>query len=107
MLMGVERLVDLTECRVTGSLSHTPDQIGCPDQAPRYHRFFNPEIAAGSDNIEELGAAYAAAAYEASVNWLSTVPEDAEIGVAFSGGIDSTSVFLLAHHALTQMGRDR
>src|SRR5215471_1844864 len=34
------------------------DQIGCPDPAPRYHRFFTPVIGEGSADIEESGAAY-------------------------------------------------
>src|SRR5262249_12150054 len=32
-------------------------------------------------------------------------PEE-NIGIAFSGGVDSASVFLLAHHAMNEMGRD-
>lgn len=82
------------------------DQIGCPDPAPRYHRFFNPPIAAGSEDVEEIGAAYVAAATEALTRWLGTVPDGETIGIAFSGGVDSTSVFLLARHVMQQLGRD-
>lgn len=82
------------------------DQIGCPDPAPRYHRFFQPPIAQGTADVEEAGAAYVAGAYDAVSRWLQSVPEGATIALAFSGGVDSTSVWLLARHALTQMGRD-
>src|SRR6185369_1299636 len=34
------------------------DQIGCPDPAPRCHRFFDPPAGNGPDDIEEAGAAY-------------------------------------------------
>jgi asparagine synthase (glutamine-hydrolysing) len=80
------------------------DQIGCPDPAPRYHRFFNPPIAEGSANIEEAGAAYVTATYQALKNWIATVPVDEPIALAFSGGVDSTSVFLLARKALEELG---
>lgn len=82
------------------------DQIGCPDPAPRYRRFFHPTIGHGPADIDELGAAYVAAALEALTRWLGAIPEGEPIALAFSGGVDSTSVFLLARQALTQMGRD-
>jgi len=82
------------------------DQIGCPDPAPRYHRFFHPPIAQGPADVDALGAAYVAAALEALMRWLGTVPNGEPVALAFSGGVDSASVFLLARHALTQMGRD-
>ncbi len=80
------------------------DQIGCPDPAPRYHRFFEPAIGNGSADVEEAGANYVRAAYSALKIWLSGLPAREPIGLAFSGGIDSTSVLLLARHALTEMG---
>jgi asparagine synthase (glutamine-hydrolysing) len=80
------------------------DQIGCPDPAPRYHRFFNPPIANGSADIEEAGAQYIAATYQALKNWLATIPANEPIALAFSGGVDSTSVFLLARKALEELG---
>lgn len=82
------------------------DQIGCPDPAPRYHRFFTPPIATGSTDIEEIGAGYLAATRDALAEWLATVPDGEPIGLAFSGGIDSTSVLLLARHVLAETGRD-
>ncbi len=80
------------------------DQIGCPDPAPRYHRFFEPEVGVGSADIEAAGARYVAAAYAAVQHWLATLPKEEPIALAFSGGIDSTSVLLLARHALRESG---
>ena len=82
------------------------DQIGCPDPAPRYQRFFDPVVAQGTADIDEAGALYIQAAYNATKNWLSTLPTDAPVAVAFSGGIDSTAVLLMARHALTELGSD-
>jgi len=82
------------------------DQLGCPDPAPRYQRFFSPAIGEGSPDVEEAGVAYVNAAYRAVKNWVATVPEGEPIAVAFSGGIDSTSVFLLARKVLEERGGD-
>ena len=71
------------------------DQVGCPDPAPRYHRFFDPPVALGSADIDEAGAAYVSAAARAVKEWLRRVPEREPVAVAFSGGIDSLSVLLL------------
>ena len=81
------------------------DQVGCPDPSPRYQRFFNPPIAQGSTDIEAAGAAYIGAASAAVRDWLSRVPAGESIGVAFSGGIDSTATLLLARHACRELGR--
>ncbi len=80
------------------------DQVGCPDPAPRYHRFFNPPIGEGPNDPEEAGANYIAATYQALKNWIATVPADEPIALAFSGGVDSTSVFLLARKAMEELG---
>ena len=80
------------------------DQVGCPDPVPRYHRFFEPSVATGSEDIEETGAAYVRAAYEVLRSWLAALPADAPVAVAFSGGIDSTAVLLLARKALEDLG---
>jgi asparagine synthase (glutamine-hydrolysing) len=81
------------------------DQIGCPDPAPRYTRFFEPAVGTGGDDPATLGAAYLQAAYEATLRWIAAVPDNEPIGIAFSGGIDSTSILLLARHALIALGR--
>ena len=81
------------------------DQVGCPDPSPRYHRFFEPRIAQGSPDLDETGAAYIRAAYEAVRQWIARVPAAEAVGVAFSGGIDSTAMLLLARHASRELGR--
>jgi asparagine synthase (glutamine-hydrolysing) len=82
------------------------DQVGCPDPAPRYQRFFTPSVASGTSDIDEAGARYIEAAYEALRIWLATVPPGEPIAVAFSGGVDTTSILLLARHALLSLGRN-
>src|SRR4051812_19313812 len=82
------------------------DQIGCPDPAPRYHRFFNPPVAEGSADVVEIGARYVTAAYHAVKQWLARVPVDEPVAVAYSGGVDSTAVLLLARKALIDLDRD-
>ena len=82
------------------------DQVGCPDPAPRYQRFFTPSVASGTSDIDDAGARYIEAAYEALTIWLATVPPGEAIAVAFSGGVDSTSILVLARHALASLGRN-
>ncbi|MDX2033901.1 MAG: asparagine synthase-related protein [Blastocatellia bacterium] len=82
------------------------DQIGCPDPAPRLHRFFNPPIGMGSEDLEEAGARYIRATYQALKNRLAAIPDPEPIALAFSGGIDSTAIFLLARKALAELGSD-
>jgi asparagine synthase (glutamine-hydrolysing) len=82
------------------------EQIGCPDPSPVYRRFFTPPPADSSATLEELGAAYARAAIGGLRDWLGGLPADAPIAMAFSGGIDSTAVFLLARRALEDLGRE-
>jgi len=80
------------------------DQVGCPDPSPRYHRFFDPAVGLGSSDLNDAGARYIAAAYESVKGWLRTVPIDDPVAVAFSGGVDSTSVLLMAVHANQALG---
>jgi asparagine synthase (glutamine-hydrolysing) len=82
------------------------DQVGCPDPSPRYHRFFDPAIGLGSTDVREAGARYIAAAQESVTRWLQSVPAAEPIAVAYSGGIDSTAVLLLARKASEALGRD-
>lgn len=82
------------------------DQIGCPDPNPRYTRFFTPAVAQGPEDIAVLGESYARSAYEATRAWLEQVPEGETIALMFSGGVDSSSVFLLARQALRDLGRN-
>jgi asparagine synthase (glutamine-hydrolysing) len=82
------------------------DQVGCPDPAPRYHRFFNPSIGHGSADLAVAGADYIQAAYDATRTWIGRVPRDQAIGVEFSGGVDSTAILLLARRACEALGRN-
>jgi asparagine synthase (glutamine-hydrolysing) len=82
------------------------DQVGCPDPAPRYHRFFNPPIGLGPADVREVGASYVRAAYAALAGWLTEVPRRERVAVAFSGGVDSMAVLLLARRAFDDQGRD-
>ena len=82
------------------------DQVGCPDPMPRYQRFFDPPAATALADIEEIGAGYIAAAARVIDQWVATVPAGEPIAVAFSGGVDSTSILLLARRALATLGRD-
>jgi asparagine synthase (glutamine-hydrolysing) len=81
------------------------DQVGCPDPMPRYHRFFQPVVANGAADVESIGAAYVGAAYEALKAWMTAVPAGEPVAIAFSGGVDSTSVWMLARHAAIALGR--
>jgi asparagine synthase (glutamine-hydrolysing) len=78
--------------------------VGCPDPSPRYQRFFDPAVGLGSPDPGEAGARYIAAAYESVLGWLKAVPLDEPVAVAFSGGVDSTSVLLMAVHANQALG---
>jgi asparagine synthase (glutamine-hydrolysing) len=82
------------------------DQIGCPDPNPRYHRFFKPEAGGGPADVDALGQRYISAVHDGLRTWLWGIPEDEPIGITLSGGVDSTSVLILARHALKEMGSD-
>jgi asparagine synthase (glutamine-hydrolysing) len=81
------------------------DQVGCPDPAPRYQRFFDPPVGRGSMDLQEAGAGYVAAAYRSLKHWIASIPANEPIAVAFSGGVDSTAMLLLARHVCTELGR--
>lgn len=78
--------------------------IGCPDPDPVYTRFFTPQRNAMPADLDEIGRRYVAAAADAIATWLRSIPADAPVGVAFSGGIDSGAVFLLTYHVLRKLG---
>jgi asparagine synthase (glutamine-hydrolysing) len=82
------------------------DQVGCPDPCPRYHRFFEPAVAQGSEDLGEAGEIYICAALDAVRHFVAGVPEGRPIAVAFSGGLDSTAVLLLARRAMADAGRN-
>jgi len=78
--------------------------VGCPDPNPTYQRFFAPQRNALSPDLADIGTLYMQALYDEIVKWLQQRATDGPIGVCFSGGIDSGSVFLLTYHAMLQLG---
>ena len=79
--------------------------LGCPDPNPVYQRFFKPERNKYSANDPaELGKLYIGALYEEIRKWLQLRAKTGPVGVTFSAGIDSGSVFLLTYHALRELG---
>ena len=78
--------------------------IGCPDPDPTYTRFFSPISNALSTDLNEIGHAYISALAEEIAQWLQSIPQQEPIGVCFSGGIDSGSVFLTTYHVMRKLG---
>lgn len=78
--------------------------IGCPDPDPVYTRFFTPVSASLSTNLDEIGKRYISALAEEISQWLQRVPPQEPIGVCFSGGIDSGSVFLTTYYVMQRLG---
>jgi len=78
--------------------------IGCPDPDPVYTRFFAPESASLPPDLDRIGEVYIGALADEISQWLSHIPERDPIGVCFSGGIDSGSVFLVTYHVLRKLG---
>jgi len=83
----------------------TIELLGCPDPSPVHQRFFTPERNRFEGTpVEEIGRQYMAALYEEIKKWLKNKVTSGPIGVSFSAGIDSGSVFLLTYHALLELG---
>lgn len=78
--------------------------IGCPDPDPVYTRFFTPISGSLSIDIDEIGTAYISALAEEISLWLARVPAKEPVGVCFSGGIDSGSVFLTTYYVMQKLG---
>jgi asparagine synthase (glutamine-hydrolysing) len=78
--------------------------IGCPDPDPVYTRFFTPLSASLTTNLDEIGRTYISALADEIAEWLRHIPDHEPIGVCFSGGIDSGSVFLTAYHIMRKLG---
>src|SRR6185503_10676734 len=81
--------------------------VGCPDPDPIYTRFFTPERGTLPSDLDEIGRRYVGAASLEIHKWLRHVERatpGAPIGVCFSGGVDSGSVFLLVYHAIVGLG---
>jgi asparagine synthase (glutamine-hydrolysing) len=78
--------------------------IGCPDPDPVYTRFFSPASGTLPADLDEIGATYISALAEEVSLWLKRIPAKEPIGVCFSGGIDSGSVFLITYHVMQRLG---
>jgi asparagine synthase (glutamine-hydrolysing) len=78
--------------------------IGCPDPDPVYTRFFTPPMGTLPADLNVIGRTYISALAEQVSRWLQSIPEKEPIGVCFSGGIDSGSVFLVTYYVLRKLG---
>jgi asparagine synthase (glutamine-hydrolysing) len=78
--------------------------IGCPDPDPIYTRFFTPEMATMEPDLHRIGERYIATLADEIATWLERLPVADPVGVCFSGGIDSGSVFLTTYHAMKSRG---
>ncbi len=78
--------------------------IGCPDPNPVNHRFFAPKQNQLPTDLNLIGERYIGALHDACTSWLKAQDSKEPIGVLFSGGIDSGSVFLVLYHAMLKAG---
>lgn len=78
--------------------------VGCPDPNPVYTRFFEPKRNSLANDLDEIGKAYIGALANECQKWLRNIPPDESIGILFSGGIDSGSVFLVLYYLMLKMG---
>jgi len=82
--------------------------VGCPDPDPIYTRFFTPPRGTLATDLDEIGRRYIGALEHEIEIWLRGIDRadgpSAPIGVSFSGGIDSGSVFLVTYHTMLRLG---
>jgi asparagine synthase (glutamine-hydrolysing) len=81
--------------------------VGCPDPDPIYTRFFTPGRGTLPEDLDEIGRRYVGALASEVAKWLLAVERSGSaepIGVSFSGGIDSGSVFLVTYHTMLRLG---
>jgi asparagine synthase (glutamine-hydrolysing) len=71
---------------------------------PVYTRFFTPPAGTLPADLDVIGRAYIGALAEEISKWLQAIPTHEPIGVCFSGGIDSGSVFLTTYHVMRKLG---
>ena len=79
--------------------------VGCPDPNPRYTRFLTPPPHQLTSDLDEIGRAYIGALADECERWLRRIEPREPIGVLFSGGIDSGSVFLVLYSLLLKRGQ--
>ena len=80
--------------------------LGCPDPNPVYERFFKPERNKLTEDPVKLGELYMGTLYAEIRKWLQYRAKSGPVGVPFSVGVDSGSVFLLTYHALRELGEN-
>ncbi len=80
------------------------DVVGCPDPNPQFNRYFTPQRNTLGADLDQIGKTYIEALKTECQKWLTSIPEEEPIGVLFSGGIDSGSVFLTLYHQMLEMG---
>ncbi len=78
--------------------------IGCPDPNPLNTRFLTPQANRWGTDLDEIGRTYITAVANEINRWLDQIDSREPIGVLFSGGVDSGSVFLLTYHLLRSRG---
>jgi asparagine synthase (glutamine-hydrolysing) len=78
--------------------------VGCPDPDPVYTRFFTPKSGTLPTDLDVIGETYIAALADEIAQWIQAIPSQEPIGVCFSGGIDSGSVFLTTYHVMRTLG---
>lgn len=78
--------------------------VGCPDPSPKHERFFAPKRETLAPDLDAIGQAYIRAVADVTRKWLGSLPDDAPIGVCFSGGIDSGAVFLVTYDLMLSLG---
>ena len=80
------------------------DVVGCPDPNPDHKRYFTPVKNTLDSDLNLIGEAYVGAMAKECEKWLDSIPKEEPIGVLFSGGIDSGSVFLTLYNLLLKRG---
>jgi asparagine synthase (glutamine-hydrolysing) len=78
--------------------------VGCPDPDPTYTRFFTPVRDALPPDLDEIGKRYIGALADEIENWLGSIAPGEPVGVSFSGGVDSGSVFIVMYHTMLRLG---
>src|SRR5262245_51137194 len=82
--------------------------VGCPDPDPTYTRYFTPARGTLPADLDEIGRRYIGALADEIAKWLRHLDRRQSngepIGVSFSGGIDSGSVFLVIYHTMLRLG---
>lgn len=78
--------------------------LGCPDPNPTFTRFFAPTRNRLPADLDVIGREYLGALSHEVHRWLDTISPQEPLGVLFSGGIDSGSVFLVLYDALLKRG---